>query len=195
MCSHVHLIAHFLLSQMRDVNASIPTVQLAYGRPMWGSLPGLATRNSYAFVSKHAFDKNIAALYGLSKNTVPVTGCRAVTKKDKWNDALPGMSVGPESYEVYADGVLADVEPARKVPLAFLNSDGWIQKVTLSPCLYGHSGWWNMRDFTQLIRDPSDPRSHLPVIHDTSVSNEKRKLPRKVQAGSKEMTNAPVPIR
>lgn len=42
-----------------------------------------------------------------------------MTKKDmKWNDALPEMSVDPESYEVRADGVLADVEPAREVPLA-----------------------------------------------------------------------------
>ena len=119
MYSHVHFIAYSLLLQMGDANASIPTVQPAYGRPMWGSLPGSAARNSYAFVSKHAFDKNIAALYGLSKNTAPVTGCRSVTKKDmKWNDALPEMSVDPESYEVRADGVLADVEPAREVPLA-----------------------------------------------------------------------------
>jgi len=68
MYSHVHLIAHFLLSQMRDVNASIPTVQLAYGRPMWGSLPGLATHNSYAFVSKHAFDKNIVAVWPVKEH-------------------------------------------------------------------------------------------------------------------------------
>ena len=117
---HLHLlVAHVLLPQMGDANASIPTVQPAYGRPMWGSFPGSAARNSYAFVSQHAFDKNIAALYGLSKNIAPVTGCRSVTKKCmKWNDTLPEMSVDPESYEVCADGVLADVEPAREVPLA-----------------------------------------------------------------------------
>ena len=32
----------------------------------------------------------------------------------KWTDALPEMS---EGYEVCADGVLVDVEPAREVPL------------------------------------------------------------------------------
>jgi len=40
-----------------------------------------------------------------------------------------------------------------------------------------------------------DPHSYMPIIHNTSVTNEERKLPQKVQAGSKEMTNAPVPIR
>jgi urease len=30
----------------------------------------------------------------------------------KWNNALPKMSADPESYEVNADGVLADIEPA-----------------------------------------------------------------------------------
>jgi urease len=48
-----------------------------------------------------------------------VRNCRSVTKKDmKWNDATPKMTVDPESYEVRADGVLADVGPAEKVPLA-----------------------------------------------------------------------------
>ena len=118
MYSHVHSITHFLLSQMGDANASITTVQPAYGHPMWGSLPRSAACNLYAFVSKHAFDKNIAALFGPSKKTAPVAGCRSVTKKDmKWTDALPEMSVNPEGYEVCADGVLVDVEPAREVPL------------------------------------------------------------------------------
>lgn len=106
-------------AQMGDANASIPTVQPTYGRPMWGSFPGSAAGNSYAFVSKHAYDHNVAVSYGLTKRVAPVKNCRSVKKKDmKWNNALPKMSVDPESYEVRADGVLADVEPARKVALA-----------------------------------------------------------------------------
>ncbi|KAI6108159.1 hypothetical protein F5141DRAFT_1121071 [Pisolithus sp. B1] len=97
-------------AQMGDANASIPTVQPTYGRPMWGSLPGSAARNSYAFVSKHSVD------YG---RFAAVKNCRSVKKKDmKLNDAMPKMSVDPESYEVRADGVLADVEPAKTVALA-----------------------------------------------------------------------------
>jgi urease len=36
----------------------------------------------------------------------------------KWNDNTPKMSVDPESYEVRADGELADVGPAEKLPLS-----------------------------------------------------------------------------
>lgn len=86
---------------------------------MWGSLPGSAARNSYAFVSKHSVDYGVIASYGLRKRFAAVKNCRSVKKKDmKLNDALPKMSVDPESYEVRADGVLADVEPAKKVALA-----------------------------------------------------------------------------
>ncbi|KAI6042919.1 hypothetical protein EDC04DRAFT_2655421 [Pisolithus marmoratus] len=106
-------------AQMGDANASIPTVQPTYGRPMWGSLPGSAARNSYAFVSKYSVERGVIASYGLTKRVAAVKNCRSVRKKDmKLNDALPKMSVDPESYEVRADGVLADVEPAMKVALA-----------------------------------------------------------------------------
>ncbi|KAI6123306.1 urease [Pisolithus thermaeus] len=106
-------------AQMGDANASIPTVQPTYGRPMWGSLPGSAAHNSYAFVSKHSVDYGVIASYGLRKRFAAVKNCRSVKKKDmKLNNAMPKMSVDPESYEVRADGVLADVEPAKTVALA-----------------------------------------------------------------------------
>jgi urease len=55
---------------------------------------------------------------GLSKRAEPVFNCRNVTKKDvKWNSALAKISVDLESYEVKADGVLADIEPASTLPL------------------------------------------------------------------------------
>ncbi|KAG6332174.1 hypothetical protein ID866_6913 [Astraeus odoratus] len=106
-------------AQMGDPSASIPTVQPAYGRPMWGSYPGSAARNSYSFVSQYSVDHGVIHSYGLSKAFAPVKGCRSITKKDmKWNDACPKMSVDPESYEVRADGELLDVEAAREVVLA-----------------------------------------------------------------------------
>jgi urease subunit alpha len=36
----------------------------------------------------------------------------------KLNDALPQISVDPETYEVRADGVLLTCEPATVLPLA-----------------------------------------------------------------------------
>ncbi|KAG1750080.1 urease [Suillus lakei] len=105
-------------AQMGDANASIPTVQPTYGRPMWGSFPPAAALNSVAFVSRVSIETGTIASYGLSKRAEAVINCRNVTKRDmKWNDALPKMSVDPENYEVRADGVLADIEPASKLPL------------------------------------------------------------------------------
>lgn len=103
---------------MGEANASIPTVQPTYGRPMWGSFPASAALNSITFVSQVSIQNGTIASYHLNKRVEPVVGCRRVTKRDmKWNDALPKMVVDAESYEVRADGALADIEPARSVPL------------------------------------------------------------------------------
>ncbi|KAJ7272067.1 urease [Mycena haematopus] len=106
-------------SQMGDANASIPSVQPFFGKPMWGAKPGSAVLNSLAFVSQISIASGTVQSYGLSKRFEGVRNCRSVTKKDmKWNDATPKMKVDPESYEVRADGVLMDVGPATKLPLA-----------------------------------------------------------------------------
>ncbi|KAG2140155.1 urease [Suillus clintonianus] len=105
-------------AQMGDANASIPTVQPTCGRPMWGSFPSAAALNSVAFVSRVSIETGTIASYGLSKRTEAVVNCRNVTKKDmKWNDTLPNISVDAENYEVKVDGMLADIEPATKLPL------------------------------------------------------------------------------
>lgn len=104
---------------MGDANASIPTVQPFISRPMWGSYPASAALNSISFVSAISISSGVIASYGLSKRFEAVKNCRTVTKKDmKWNDSTPKMSVDPESYEVRADGELADVEPAETLPLS-----------------------------------------------------------------------------
>jgi urease len=103
---------------MGDANASIPTVQPFFGRPMWGAHPGSAARNSVSFVSKASIDHGTIASYGLTKRVEAVHGCRHVRKRDmKWNDATPHVTVDPESYEVRADGELADIGPAEQLPL------------------------------------------------------------------------------
>ena len=104
---------------MGDANASIPTVQPFIGRPMWGAHAASAALNSVAFASEVSIRSGTVASYGLKKRFEAVRACRTVTKKDmKWNDATPRMRVDPESYEVFADDVLADVPPAGSVPLA-----------------------------------------------------------------------------
>ncbi|KAF9468200.1 urease [Collybia nuda] len=105
-------------AQMGDPNGSISTVQPFYARPMWGANAASAALNSISFVSEISIASGTIASYGLSKRFEAVRNCRNVTKKDmKWNAATPVMTVDPESYEVRADGVLQDIEPAEKLPL------------------------------------------------------------------------------
>jgi urease subunit alpha len=108
-------------SQMGDAGASIPTPQPLIMRPMFGArAPGAI---SLAFISGRAFKEGTVASLGLKKQLSAVRNCRTLGKRDmKLNDALPQMSVDPESYEVRADGVLLTCEPASSLPLAQLYS-------------------------------------------------------------------------
>jgi urease subunit alpha len=106
-------------SQMGDPNASIPTPQPVYMRPMFGSFGGAPGLCSLAFVSKLCHEEGVAAEYGLTKRIEAVRNCRNIGKRDlKWNDALPKIAVDPETYEVRADGELLKCEPAKVLPLA-----------------------------------------------------------------------------
>jgi urease subunit alpha len=103
-------------AQMGDANASIPTPQPLLMRPMFGAF-GLATgASSLAFVSGACVDSGAPARYGLSKRAVAVRNCRMLSKRDmKLNDALPKITVDPETYVVTANG-----EPLRSTPAAVL---------------------------------------------------------------------------
>jgi len=106
-------------AQMGDPNASIPTPQPVFMRPMFGSFGKASGPCSIAFVSQICKTKNTAKNYGISKRIEAVKGCRKITKRDlKWNNALPKITVDPETYEVLADGELLTCEPAKVLPLA-----------------------------------------------------------------------------
>ncbi|WMS41253.1 urease subunit alpha [Acuticoccus sp. MNP-M23] len=103
------------MAQMGDPNASIPTPQPVYMRPMFGAFGASMTSSSVTFVSRAASDND----YGTMKETVPVEGCRGIGKADmKLNDALPDIEVDPETYRVTADGEHLTCEPAAELPLA-----------------------------------------------------------------------------
>src|SRR5471032_335839 len=77
-------------AQMGDPNASIPTPQPVFMRPMFGSFGKATGPCSIAFVSQICKTKGIAKNYGLTKRIEAVKGCRKVGKKDlKWNNAMP----------------------------------------------------------------------------------------------------------
>ncbi|WP_350333906.1 urease subunit alpha [Coralliovum pocilloporae] len=107
------------VAQMGDPNASIPTPQPVYTRPMFGSMGRSVERSAVSFVSKAAQDANIASKLGLSRKTLPVSGTRTIGKSSMiLNDARPQIEVHPETYEVRADGELLTCEPASELPMA-----------------------------------------------------------------------------
>lgn len=106
-------------AQMGDPNASIPTPQPVFGRPMFASFGKAVQSSSITFVSQAAYDGGIAAKLGLQKRIEPVKGCRGVTKKDMvHNDATPDLKVDPETYRVTVDGEHVTCEPAEVLPMA-----------------------------------------------------------------------------
>jgi urease subunit alpha len=110
-------------AQMGDANASIPTPQPLRMQPMFGAHGRAVGATSIAFVSQRAALEGGLAELGLVKHVVPVRGCRGIGKRDMvHNDALPKITVDPETYEVRADGQLLRCGPASKLPLAQLYS-------------------------------------------------------------------------
>ena len=107
-------------AQMGDANASIPTPQPVYPRPMfaaYGNVPGAA---SLAFVSQVSQEK-AAGEYGLKSEVVAVRNCRNIGKADMHlNDLTPDIQIDPETYKVVVDGEIITCEPASKLPLSQL---------------------------------------------------------------------------
>jgi urease subunit alpha len=106
-------------SQMGDPNASIPTPQPVFMRPMFGDFGRARSSTCVTFLSQAGVANGVHERLGLSRRIEAVKGCRALGKKDMiLNDALPRMEVDPETYEVRADGELLVCEPASVLPMA-----------------------------------------------------------------------------
>jgi len=106
-------------AQMGDPNASIPTPQPVYSRPMFGAFGRSVENSAVTFVSQAAQAAGIGDKLGLAKPTVEVRSTRNISKADLvLNDALPEIEVNPETYEVRADGELLTCEPAESLPMA-----------------------------------------------------------------------------
>lgn len=102
---------------MGDPNASIPTPQPEYYRPMFAAFGRCLTASSVTFVSQAALAKG--GLPQVAKRLLPVTNTRNIGKHSMvLNSATPRMEVDPETYVVRADGRLLTCEPARVVPMA-----------------------------------------------------------------------------
>jgi urease subunit alpha len=106
---------------MGDPNASIPTPEPVYYRPMFGSMGSAKYSTSFTFTSKLAIRRGVSKKLGLRKKLLPVKNCRAIGKKDMmYNDLTPKIEIDPETYIVKVDGKIAASEPAEKLSLARL---------------------------------------------------------------------------
>ena len=104
---------------MGDPNASIPTPQPVYSRPMFGAFGRSVERSAVTFVSQAAYENGIGKKLGLSKDVVTVKNTRDIGKSDLiLNNAMPQIEVNPETYEVRANGELLTCEPAKELPMA-----------------------------------------------------------------------------
>ena len=107
------------VAQMGDPNASIPTPQPVYTRPMFASFGRAVEQSAVCFVSQAAQDNNVAASLGLAKETRAVKNTRSISKADMvMNDFQPEIEVHPETYEVRANGELLTCPPAEELPMA-----------------------------------------------------------------------------
>ena len=102
---------------MGDPNASIPTPQPEYYRPMFGAFGRSLIKSSVTFVSQASLEKT--RTLGLAKQLLPVFNTRKIGKHSMMlNSAVPRMEIDPETYEVRADGRLLTCEPLKVLPLA-----------------------------------------------------------------------------
>jgi len=102
---------------MGDPNASIPSPQPEYYRPMFAAFGVLTAASSVTFVSQAGLE-NCSELH-LAKRLVPVSNTRKIGKHSMiLNNTTPQMEVDPETYEVRADGRLLTCEPLTVLPMA-----------------------------------------------------------------------------
>lgn len=108
-----------VVAQMGDPNASIPTPQPVYTRPMFGAFGRSVEKSSVLFVSQAAQAAGVGAKIGLRKDMLAVENTRNIGKSDMvMNAMLPEIEVNPETYEVRANGELLTCEPATELPMA-----------------------------------------------------------------------------
>ncbi len=105
-------------SIMGDPNASLPTCQPVFYRPMFGGFGPAMQKMNYTFVSQAAYDVGVSEKYGLQRNVAPIKNVRAIAKKDMVrNSYLPNIKVNPETFAVTVDGVHMTVKPLKDIRL------------------------------------------------------------------------------
>ncbi len=97
---------------MGDPNASLPTPQPVFYRPMFGAMGKTVNDTCVTFVSQAALDDGIKEKADLERQVVAVNNCRAIGKRDLVrNGETPNIEVDPETFAVKVNGEHATCQP------------------------------------------------------------------------------------
>ena len=106
---------------MGDANASIPTPQPVYYRPMFAAFGSAAAKTSKTFMTQASIDANVPEKIGMTRMVGVCKNTRNIGKDDMiHNNWQPKIEVDAQTYEVRANGELLTCEPASTLPLAQL---------------------------------------------------------------------------
>jgi urease subunit alpha len=104
-------------AQMGDANASIPTPQPVWQRPMFGA--AIPSQTSIAWVAPVALEDGVADRVAVRRRLVAVREMRSLGKADlKQNTAMPLIEVDARTFEVRIDGTPVTEDPVAVLPLA-----------------------------------------------------------------------------
>jgi urease subunit alpha len=105
-------------SIMGDPNASLPTPQPVYYRPMFGGYGKALPDSCITFVSGAAHAAGIKRKLGLERQVMAVRNVRKIGKRDMVrNSGTPKIAVNPETFAVTVDGKHATVAPLKTISL------------------------------------------------------------------------------
>ena len=108
-------------ANMGDANASLPTPQPCYYRPMFGAMGRTLRESCISFVSQAAYCNDIKHRLHLKHMVCPVRRTRQLTKHDMvLNYASPRIDVNPDTFDVRINGQKIDIKPAEKFSLGQL---------------------------------------------------------------------------
>lgn len=106
---------------MGDANASIPTPQPVYYRPMFGAYGSASAQTSMTFMSQAAIDAKVPEKIGMTRMVSACKNTRNISKADMiHNNWQPKIEVDTQTYEVRANDELLTCAPATILPLAQL---------------------------------------------------------------------------
>jgi urease subunit alpha len=105
-------------ANMGDPNASLPTPQPMFYRPMFGAFGSAMPETCVTFISQAAHERGLAERLGLRRKVLPVRGTRTLTKRDMVrNDTLAEIDVDPQTFAVKVNGEHATAPPAASLAL------------------------------------------------------------------------------